>query len=106
MALLTLEGIYKEGKLEFTETDIQVPAEARVLITFLPATLTQAPLDSRRGGDMDEREALRQQAFAQMEAGISLGGHPYPKREELYQRPTPKGAGLSLDYSSLRSTQG
>ncbi len=86
MALLTLEGIYKEGKLELTETDVQVPAEARVLITFLPASPTQESQSSRQVGNMEEREALRQQAFAQMEAGIPLGGPPYPKREELYDR--------------------
>jgi hypothetical protein len=86
MALLTLEGIYKEGRLEFTETDIQVPAEARVLITFLPTEAPQKPPESSKAADMDEREALRQQAFAQMEAGIPLGGPPYPKREELYDR--------------------
>jgi hypothetical protein len=32
------------------------------------------------------RETLRQQAFARMKEGIHLGGPPYPKREELYDR--------------------
>jgi hypothetical protein len=34
----------------------------------------------------EEREALRREAFAQMERGIPLGGPPYPKRDELYDR--------------------
>jgi hypothetical protein len=33
-----------------------------------------------------EREVRRQAAFAQMREGLDLGGPPYPKREELYDR--------------------
>jgi hypothetical protein len=54
-----------------------------VLVTFLP------PNGSREKTMMVEgqqRETLRQQAFARMKEGIHLGGPPYPKREELYDR--------------------
>jgi len=35
--------------------------------------------------DSDPR-ALREKAFARMQKGIPLGGAPYPKREDLYDR--------------------
>jgi hypothetical protein len=83
MALLTVEGIYKDGKVELTERPDHVDEAARVLVTFLP------PNGSRENTTMVEgqhRETLRQQAFARMKEGIHLGGPPYPKREELYDR--------------------
>ena len=83
MALLTIEGIYKDGKVELTERPDHVDEAARVLVTFLP------PNGSRENTMMAEgqhRETLRQQAFARMKEGIHLGGPPYPKREELYDR--------------------
>jgi hypothetical protein len=83
MALLTVEGIYKDGKVELTERPDHVDEAARVLVTFLP------PNGSRENTMMVEgqhRETLRQQAFARMKEGIHLGGPPYPKREELYDR--------------------
>jgi hypothetical protein len=83
MALLTVEGIYKDGKVELTERPDHVDEAARVLVTFLP------PNSSREKTMMVEgqhRETLRQQAFARMKEGIHLGGPPYPKREELYDR--------------------
>jgi hypothetical protein len=83
MALLTVEGIYKDGKVELTERPDHVDEAARVLVTFLP------PNGSREKTMMVEgqhRETLRQQAFARMKEGIHLGGPPYPTREELYDR--------------------
>jgi len=83
MALLTVEGIYKDGKVELTERPNHVDEAARVLVTFL------APHGPREKTVIDEgrdRETLRQQAFARMKEGIHLGGPPYPKREELYDR--------------------
>jgi len=83
MALLTVEGIYRDGKVELTERPDHVDEAVRVLVTFLP------PNGSREKTVMVEgqhRETLRQQAFARMKEGIHLGGPPYPKREELYDR--------------------
>ena len=54
-----------------------------MLVTFLP------PSDPRETSvilESHDREALRQHAFARMKEGIHLGGAPYPKREELYDR--------------------
>jgi len=36
MSLLTVEGIYKDGKIELTERPERVDEAARVLVTFLP----------------------------------------------------------------------
>jgi hypothetical protein len=83
MPLLTVEGIYKEGKIELTERPSQVEEAARVLVTFLPSI---APVEKSAVDESQDRETLRQQAFAQMEKGFHLGGPPYPKREELYDR--------------------
>ena len=83
MPLLTVEGVYKNGKVELTERPTRADDATRVLVTFLP------PGDSREqrpGEQIPDREALRQQAFAQMKEGIHLGGPPYPRREELYDR--------------------
>ena len=83
MALLTVEGIYKDGKVELRERPDHVDEAARVLVTFLP------PNDSPEKSIKVEgqyREALRQQAFARMKEGIHPGGPLYPKREELSDR--------------------
>jgi hypothetical protein len=82
MALLTVEGVYRNGKLELAEEPVGVE-EARVLVVFLPAKEAEA---ARRAPAVTAREALRQAAFADMERGIDLGGPPYPRREDLYDR--------------------
>ena len=72
--LKTVEGFYREGQVELAERpeDIQ---EAKVLVTFLPQSETEI-----------DRRALREKAFARMRKGLPLGGGPYPKREDLYDR--------------------
>ena len=79
MALLTVEGIYKDGKVELAEHPKSVEESARVLVTFLPASET----DPER---VDDRAELRGRAFARMRKGLHLGGPPYPNREELHER--------------------
>ena len=83
MSLLTVEGIYKDGKVELAERPDRVYEAARVLVTFLPLGL---PRDEHVTGENHDRETLRQQAFVRMKEGLRLGGPPYPKREELYDR--------------------
>jgi hypothetical protein len=83
MGLLTVEGIYRDGKVELAERPEHVNEAARVLVTFLP------PNGSREKsiiGESQDRESLRQQAFARMKDGMHLGGPPYPTREELHDR--------------------
>jgi hypothetical protein len=83
MSLLTVEGIYKDGKVELAERPDHVADAARVLVTFLPPSGSVGNMTAVEGHD---RETLRQQAFARMKQGIHLGGPPYPRREELYDR--------------------
>ncbi len=83
MPLLTVEGIYRDGKVELTEQPAHVEETTRVLVTFLhPSNSGDKPTVHQ---DLD-RETLRQRAFARMKEGIHFGGPPYPKREELYDR--------------------
>jgi hypothetical protein len=101
MALLTVEGVYREGKVELGETPVGVGEPARVLVTFLPApSTTEAeghPMH-RANSDGDQavmatlpdqenaRHAALQRLLARLKQGIDFGGPPYPKREELYDR--------------------
>ncbi|WP_169978039.1 hypothetical protein [Tautonia rosea] len=71
--LTTISGTYRDGVIELSERPAGVAPGARVLVMFLDdASITP-----------EEREALRQEAFADMRRGIDLGGPPYPTREEL-----------------------
>jgi hypothetical protein len=101
MALLTVEGVYRNGKVELAETPAGVGEAARVLVTFLP---TPSPAESEEpaehqandNGDQAAGVALRepenarraalQRLVARLKQGIDFGGPPYPKREELYDR--------------------
>jgi len=83
MPILTVEGIYKDGRVELSERPAHVEEATRVLVTFLPSGSSSEKSMVSKGQD---RETLRQQAFARMREGIHLGGPPYPKREDLYDR--------------------
>lgn len=67
MSLLTVEGIYKEGKVELIECPEHVEESARVLVTFLPPGAAESIGDKHQ-----DRETLRQRAFAH-EAGSAPG---------------------------------
>ena len=62
--LKSVEGIYRDGKVELLEMPIDV-VEARVIVTFLP---TRGPIDLRERG-IDEVQAAdlraRLQSFAE-----------------------------------------
>jgi hypothetical protein len=79
MGLATLEGVYKNGRVELTEHPDLPGGTARVLVTFLPQKerFVRPPAD-----DSEDRETLRQRAFARMKRGLNLGGPPNPRREE------------------------
>jgi hypothetical protein len=85
MALLAVEGIYKDGKVELTEIPFDV-REARVMVVFLPVKDGVAA----GGGDASlqkARSAAGERLLARMKKGYPLGGsRPYEKREELYDR--------------------
>ena len=72
--LKAVEGIYKDGEVELLERPEEL-REARVIVTFLPATPSEL-----------SREEAQARVLSRMRAGIPLGGPPYPTREEIYDR--------------------
>jgi hypothetical protein len=80
MSLLTVEGVYKDGKIELPELASSVGSPTRVIVTFLP---TKAP---EAVDEAAEPEEMKRRAIARMREGIHFGGPPYPTREELYDR--------------------
>jgi len=77
MALVTVEGTYRDGKVELAEQPEGLEG-ARVIVTFLDTNGASA-------GSGDSREAVKQRVIARMRHGINLGGPPYPTREEIYE---------------------
>lgn len=73
----TIEGTYKEGKVELSEKPAGVD-QARVLVVFLPETEASRSVEAR--------EHALKRLVERAEKGFDLGGPPYPKREELYDR--------------------
>jgi hypothetical protein len=67
MALLTIEGVYRNGEVELAETPENLPPEARVLVTFL------SPLP----------QEAAERLLRRMREGIDFGGHF--EREEIYE---------------------
>lgn len=86
MGMLTVEGIYKDGKVELVEQPVGIGEAARVLVTFLTESVAGDPSRVTAEAEAATREELRRRAFAQMEQGLHLGGPPYPKRDELHDR--------------------
>jgi hypothetical protein len=84
MALLAIEGLYKDGRVELQETPTEV-TEARVMVVFLPPeALPEAQTVSP---DEEQRRAAAARVIERMKKGYHLGGErPYQKREELYDR--------------------
>jgi hypothetical protein len=73
----TIEGVFHDGKIELSEQP-RSRDPARVLVTFIRDEAADAPEEKRL-------EAI-QELLDQMKRGIHLGGGPYPKREEIYDR--------------------
>ena len=78
MALVTIEGVYRNGQIEMVETPAATE-ETRVIITFLPKT-DAAEVQRQK----DERNAARERLFARMKAGIDFGGERF-NRAEIYE---------------------
>jgi hypothetical protein len=73
-----VNGHYRDGRVELDELPGGVEA-SRVVVVFL-AEEPSPPKTS------PEREAALARLRSQMEEGLDLGGPPYPRREELYDR--------------------
>jgi hypothetical protein len=81
-SLLTVAGVYRDGKVEFAERPSGVAEDAPVLVTFLPANQGSESEPSADAAE-DARRAARERFLARLKQGIPFGGPPYPKREEL-----------------------
>lgn len=80
--MLTIEGVYRNGKIELSETPVGVD-EARVMVVFLPAS----EAESRTAGAEAERRERAKRLLARMRKGYHLGGgRPYQDRGEIYER--------------------
>lgn len=75
MAMLEVKGIYRNGKIELSETPSEVGESAEVIVTFIGVQASE-----------QERKAAIERVVEDMREGLSLGGAPYPKREDLYDR--------------------
>lgn len=53
----SIEGIYRQGKIELTEIPIDVPEEARVVVTFLEPNydLRERGIDETQAADLRVR---------------------------------------------------
>jgi hypothetical protein len=71
----TIEGVYRQGRVELAEQPTGIK-ESRVLVTFLPET----------GNPAGSRQEIVERIIARAAGGLDLGGAPYPKREDLYDR--------------------
>jgi hypothetical protein len=86
--LLTVIGVYRDGKVELSRRPEGLAENASVLVTFLPANGTTELGVAAQTADADAaaRRAAGERFLARLKKGIPFGGPPYPKREELYDR--------------------
>jgi hypothetical protein len=86
--LLTITGVYRDGKVELSQRPEGLGENASVLVTFLPETAGIEPVPGARTGDAEAeaRRAAGERFLARLKKGIPFGGPPYPNREELYDR--------------------
>ena len=75
MALLALEGVYEDGKIELKEQPAGV-RKARVVVTFLP--------EEESATKEAARSAAAHRMIARMRKGINFGGEKF-NREEVYE---------------------
>ncbi len=88
LTLLTITGVYRDGKVELSQRPEGLRDDASVLVTFLPAngTIEPGPAASAADAEAAARRAAGARLLEMLKKGIDLGGPPYPKREELYDR--------------------
>ena len=83
--MMTIAGVYRDGKVEFAERPAGVGEDVPVLVTFLPVNQGSEPEPSTPANE-EARRAAWKRFLARLEQGIPFGGPPYPRREELYDR--------------------
>jgi hypothetical protein len=84
-SLLTVAGVYRDGKVEFAKRPAGVGEDVPVLVTFLPANQGNESELSAPAAE-EARLAARERFLARLKQGMAFGGPPYPKREELHDR--------------------
>jgi hypothetical protein len=82
---LTIKGVYRGGKVEFSERPEGVGEEVPVFVTFPTKETTTQEIKTNLIADQTRRDAA-ERFLARLKEGIPFGGPPYPKREELYDR--------------------
>jgi hypothetical protein len=85
-SLLTLAGVYRDGKVEFAERPAGVGEDVPVLVTFLAAIHGGVSEPSFDAAGEAARRAARARFLDRLKQGMPFGGPPYPRREELYDR--------------------
>ena len=83
--MLTIAGVYRDGKVELAEQPAGVGEDAPVLVTFLPVNQGSESEPSAPATE-EARRAAWERFLARLKQGIPFGGPPYPRREELYDR--------------------
>jgi len=85
--MLTIRGVYRDGKVELSERPRDVSEETPVMVTFLTNEQSQGQKCTQEPGDQEQlRRAATERFLARLDKGIAFGGPPYPKREQLYDR--------------------
>jgi hypothetical protein len=86
--LLTITGVYRDGKVELSQRPEGLGELAPVLVTFLPGDAASEPELAVQAADAEAaaRRAAGERFLARLKKGIPFGGPPYPRREELYDR--------------------
>lgn len=72
MSQIQVGGIYRDGRVELDERPDGVGDPARVVVTFLDPEV--------------HRDEAARNLIAFLEEHHHLGGGPYPRREEIYDR--------------------
>ena len=85
MPVLTVEGTYKDGRIELAE----VPAdmrEAHILVTFLPAetAASASTVGATEEAQREKRRLAAERMLEHMRAGIDFGGEKFD-REVIYE---------------------
>jgi hypothetical protein len=73
-----VQGRYRAGRVELDEMPSGIDA-SRIVVLFLPE---ESPLPESG----QSRQAAVARVLSQIAQGLNLGGPPYPRREELYDR--------------------
>ncbi len=84
-SLLTLAGVYRDGKVEFAERPAGVGEDVPVLVTFLPANQGSESEPSAHAAE-EARRAACERLLARLKQECLSADRRIPDREELYDR--------------------